>query len=46
MIKFEYNGPLKYVGKYVGEGMMNSKVKPFAIGLVVQNQEDTCLWGR
>jgi len=46
MIKFEHNGLLKYlVGKYVGEGMMNSEVKLFAIGLVVQKQEDTCLWG-
>ncbi len=46
MIKFEHNGPLKYlVGKYVGEGMMNSEIKPFVIGLVVQKQEDICLWG-
>ncbi len=37
---------LRYpIGKYVQKGMMNSEVKAFVVGWVVQNEEDTCLWG-
>jgi len=37
---------LRYpVGKYVKKGMMNSEIKPFVVGWIVQKEEDTCIWG-